>query len=294
MSDGEDSHMEGEESSLLEEGEESSKSEEERTGLVFDNSSQNGLANNCRVGSGTDGSDADVRSESEERLPICAQAYLTRLRQQVKRLREERNTLREDLAGKAEELAVLKESQSHDSKSDNQKEGSVASVWNCPGCSKLQTKVEVLKGKLAQARLQLGGGGDSDKAGEKVEPVADKELSLAEQVQQTVETAVAGQGMLYEPTSGLHYHQASGYYVDSERSLYYDDNLDAWFRWEDAEKGECAAPEKKVAAHRELQGGNKEQEQERRRAKEEKGEKSRRANVEENVSGNDSSSSDKR
>ena len=288
--------MEGVESSALEEGE-ISKYEEERSGLVSEDSNQNGLESNCRVGLGTDGSedDADVDSESEEKLPICAQANLTRLRQQVKRLRAERKKLKEDLAGKSKELAILKENQSHDSKSDGQIEGGVASIWNCPGCSKLQTKVETLKGKLAQARLQLGGGEDSGKAEEKVEPVAEKELSLAEQVRQTAEAAVAGQGMIYEPTSGLYYHQASGYYFDAERSLYYDGNLGTWYRW-DAEKGEYAvystAPEEEVAAHRELQRRKEEKEQERRRAKEERREKRRKANVEENGPENDSSNSD--
>jgi len=288
--------MEGVESSALEEGE-ISKYEEERSGLVSEDSNQNGLESNCRVGLGTDGSedDADVDSESEEKLPICAQANLTRLRQQVKRLRAERKKLKEDLAGKSKELAILKENQSHDSKSDGQIEGGVASIWNCPGCSKLQTKVETLKGKLAQARLQLGGGEDSGKAEEKVEPVAEKELSLAEQVRQTAEAAVAGQGMVYEPTSGLYYHQASGYYFDAERSLYYDGNLGTWYRW-DAEKGEYAvystAPEEEVAAHRELQRRKEEKEQERRRAKEERREKRRKANVEENGPENDSSNSD--
>ena len=271
---------------MLEEGE-ISKSEEERTALE----------NNCLIG--TDGSEDDADSEEEEKLPICAQTNLTRLRQQVKRLRSERKKLREDLAGKAEELAILKENRSLDSKSDRQiEESSVASIWNCPGCSKLQTKVETLKGKLAQARLQLGGGGeDSGKAEEqKVEPAAaEKELSLAEQVRQTAEAAVAGQGMVYEPTSGLYYHQASGYYFDAERSLYYDGNLGTWYRW-DAEKQEYAvystAPEEEVAAHRELQRRKEEKEQERKRAREEKREKRRMENVEENGSGNDSSNSD--
>ena len=297
MSDGKDSQLEGKERSLLEEGE-ISKSEEEGSGLVFEDSSQNGPEVNCRINLGTDGSedDADVDSESEEKLPICAQANLTRMRQQVKRLRAERKKLREDLALKAHELAVLKENQSPDSKSDGQLDGSVASIWNCPGCSKLKTKVEALKGKLAQARLQLGGGGeDAVKVEEGVEAVAENGLSLAEQVRQTAEAAVAGQGMLYEPTSGLYYHQASGYYFDAERSLYYDGNLGTWYRW-DAEKEEYAvystAPEEEVAAHRELQRRKEEREQERRRAKEEKREKRRRANVEEPGSGNESSNSD--
>ena len=300
MSDGKDSHdMEGEEGSLLEEGE-ISKSEDERTGLVFEDSSQNGLENNCRVEIDGSEDDADVDSEAEEKLPICAQANLTRLRQQVQRLRVERKKLKEDLAGKAQELAVLKENQNNDPKSDSQIEGGVASIWSCPGCSKLQTKVEALKGKLAQARLQLGGGGeDSAKvAEEKVEPAAEQELSLAEQVRQAAEAAVAGQGMLYEPTSGLYYHQASGYYFDAERSLYYDGNLGTWYRW-DAEKQEYAvystAPEEEVAAHKELQRRKEEREQERKRIKKEKREKRRRAIVDENGaegSGDDSSNSD--
>merc|ERR1711881_698048 len=57
---------------------------------------------------------------------------------------------------------------------------------------------------------------------------------------------------IYEPTSGLYYHQASGYYFDAERSLYYDGNLGTWYRW-DSEKEEYAvystAPEEEVAAH---------------------------------------------
>ena len=299
MSEGKDSHVEGEENSSLEEGE-IPKSEDERTALVFEDPIQNGLENNCRVEIGIDESedDADVDSESEEKLPICAQANLTRLRQQVKRMRAERKKLREDLIGKDKELAVLKENQGHDQKSDSQ----LASIWSCPGCSKLQTKVEALKGKLAQARLQLSDGGDdsSKAAEEKVEPpvVEEKELSLAEQVRQAAEAAVAGQGMLYEPTSGLYYHQASGYYFDAERSLYYDGNLGTWYRW-DAEKEEYAvystAPEEEVAAHKELQRRKDEKEQERRRAKEERREKRKREGVDENggVEGeNGSSSSD--
>jgi len=91
MSDGKDSQLEGKESSLLEEGE-ISKSEEEGSGLVYEDSPQNDPEINCRINLGTDGSedDADVDSESEEKLPICAQANLTRMRQQVKRLRAER------------------------------------------------------------------------------------------------------------------------------------------------------------------------------------------------------------
>merc|ERR1719180_520211 len=132
---------------MLEEGE-ISKSEDERTGLVFEDSSQNSLENNCRddLGIVESEDDADVDSESEEKLPICAQANLSRLRQQVKRLRMERKKLREDLAWKDKELAVLKENQSHDPKPDSK----LASIWSCPGCSKLQTKVEALKGKLAR------------------------------------------------------------------------------------------------------------------------------------------------
>ena len=299
MSEGKDSHVEEVEGSMLEEGE-ISKSEDERTGLVFENLSQNGFENNCRVDLGIDESedDADVDSESEEKLPICAQANLTRLRQQVKRLRVERKKLKEDLAGKDKELAVLKENQSHDQKSDSH----IASIWSCPGCSMLQSKVEALKGKLAQARLQLGGGDeDSSKAEkEKVEApvVEEKELSLAEQVRQAAEAAVAGQGMLYEPTSGLYYHQASGYYFDAERSLYYDGNLGTWYRW-DAEKEEYAvystAPEEEVAAHKELQRRKDEKEQEKRRAKEEKREKRRMDALVKNGGvdgGNGSSSSD--
>merc|ERR1712192_206867 len=185
-----------------------------RTGLILEDSSQNGLENNVRddLGIVESEDDADVDSESEEKLPICAQANLTRLRQQVKRLRIERKKLRGDLAGKNKELAVLKENQSHDPKSDSK----LASMWSCPGCSKLQTKVEALKGKLSQARLQLGGSGeDSSKPAaeeKKVEAAPSvveekQELSLAEQVRQAAEAAVAGQGMLYEPTSGLYYHQ---------------------------------------------------------------------------------------
>ena len=50
--------MEGVESSVLEEGE-ISKYEEERSGLVSEDSNQNGLESNCRVGLGTDGSEDD-------------------------------------------------------------------------------------------------------------------------------------------------------------------------------------------------------------------------------------------
>ena len=299
MSEGKESHLEGEEESTMLEEREMSKSEDERTGLIFESSSQNSLENNCRDDLGIEESedDADVDSESEEKLPICAQANLTRLRQQVKRLRVERKKLREDLAGKNKELAVLKENQSHDPRSDSQ----LASIWSCPGCSKLQTKVKALKGKLAQARLQLGASGGENSSKPAVEnkvetaPVEEeKELSLAEQVRQAAEAAVAGQGMLYEPTSGLYYHQASGYYFDAERSLYYDGNLGTWYRW-DAEKEEYAvystAPEEEVAAHKELQRRKDEKEQEKRRAKEEKREKRRREDVDEN-GGNGSSSSD--
>merc|ERR1712157_91978 len=121
---------------------------------------------------------------------------------------------------------------------------------------------EALKGKLAQARLELGKTqAASSTEEEKVESVkVEKELSLAEQVRQAAEAAVAGQGMLYEPTSGLYYHQASGYYFDAERSLYYDGNLGTWYRW-DAEKQEYAVYS---TAHRELQRRKEEKEQERK------------------------------
>ena len=274
------SHFEEMDSSLLEEGE-IPKSEEEASGLI-QHSNQNILCNKDLDENDGSEDDTDVDSESEEKLPICAQANLTKLRRQVKRLRAERQKLREDLAGKVKELAVIKDS-------DNQME----SLWSCPGCSKLQTKVETLKGKLAQARLELGGGEDSIKVEEKAEAVEEKELSLAEQVRQAAEAAVVGQGMLYEPTSGLYYHQASGYYFDAERSLYYDGNLGTWYRW-DAEKGEyvvySTAPDEEVAAHKELQRRREEKEQERRRAKDEKREKRRKA--EEIEEGDISSTSD--
>jgi len=225
--------------------------------------------------------DEDVDSEAEEKLPICAQANLTRLRQQVKKLRADKRRLREDLAKKDKKLTALIEINRAESISNGPSKGDLARMWGCAGCSNLQSKVEALKGKLAQARLELGktqAAGSTEE--EKVESVkVEKELSLAEQVRQAAEAAVVEQGMIYEPTSGLYYHQASGYYFDAERSLYYDGNSGTWYRW-DADKGEyvvySTAPQEEVAAHQELQRRKEEQSQEKKKIRRAKREKKRK------------------
>ena len=225
--------------------------------------------------------DEDVDSEAEEKLPICVQANLTRLRQKVKRLRADTKRLREELSKKDKKLTALIEINHAESISNGPTEGDLARMWGCAGCSNLQSKVEALKGKLAQARLELGktqAAGSTEE--EKVEPVkVEKELSLAEQVRQAAEAAVVEQGMIYEPTSGLYYHQASGYYFDAERSLYYDGNSGTWYRW-DAEKGEYAvystAPQEEVAAHQELQRRKEEQSQEKKKIRQANREKKRK------------------
>ena len=271
----EDPTMGGKVSPLLEEGEIKSGEDAVCLGTVC-----NGLE---KEGAGIEQSDddEDVDYEAEEKLPICVQANLTRLRQQVKKLRADKRKLREDLAKKDKKLAALIEINHAESISNGPTEGNLARMWGCAGCSNLQSKVEALKGKLAQARLELGKTqAASSKEEEKVEPVkVEKELSLAEQVRQAAEAAVVEQGMIYEPTSGLYYHQASGYYFDAERSLYYDGNSGTWYRW-DADKGEYAvystAPQEEVAAHQELQRRKEEQSQEKKRIRQAKREEKRK------------------
>ena len=269
----EDPTMGGKVSPLLEEGEIKSEEDAVCPGAV------------CyrleKEGAGIEQSDEDdVDSEAEEKLPICVQANLTRLRQKVKRLRADKKRLREELSKKDKKLTALIEINHAESISNGPTVGDLARMWGCAGCSNLQSKVEALKGKLAQARLELGKTQAASSKEEKVEPVkVEKELSLAEQVRQAAEAAVVGQGMIYEPTSGLYYHQASGYYFDAERSLYYDGNSGTWYRW-DADKGEYAvystAAQEEVAAHQELQRRKEEQIQEKNRLRQEKREKKRK------------------
>jgi len=271
----EDPTMGGKVSPLLEEGEIKSEEDAVCPGSVCNRSEKEG------AGIEQSDDDEDVDSEAEEKLPICAQANLTRLRQQVKKLRAEKRRLKEDLAKKDKKLTALIEINHAESISNGPTEGDLARMWGCAGCSNLQSKVEALKGKLAQARLELGktqAAGSTEE--EKVDPVkVEKELSLAEQVRQAAEAAVVEQGMIYEPTSGLYYHQASGYYFDAERSLYYDGNSGTWYRW-DADKGEyvvySTAPQEEVAAHQELQRRKEEQSQEKKKIRQAKREKKRK------------------